>query len=119
MQVSINEAIQGREERVLAIKHDGTDAPYLVKCVRPYRQAAGASEAASNWRDNTASQNMFLNIFFLHPTMHRGAFAELMGFPCFLCPGLAIAGLIIAGAVTVVAAVLLGYGLFGPVEGVL
>jgi hypothetical protein len=33
--------------------------------------------------------------------------------------GLAIAGLIIAGAITVVAAVLLGYGLFGPVEGVL
>jgi hypothetical protein len=33
--------------------------------------------------------------------------------------GLAIAGLIIAGAVTVVAAVLLGYGLFGLVEGVL
>jgi hypothetical protein len=23
-------------------------------------------EAASNWRDNTASQNMFLNIFFVH-----------------------------------------------------
>jgi hypothetical protein len=33
--------------------------------------------------------------------------------------GLAIAGLIIAGAITVVAAVLLGYGLFGLVEGVL
>ena len=86
LQVSINEAIQGREERVLAIKHDGADAPYLVKCVRPHRQAAGTSEAASNWGDNTASQNMFLNIFFLHPTMQRGAFAELMGFPCFLCP---------------------------------
>ena len=26
---------------------------------------------------NTASRNMFLNIFFLHPTMHRGAVAEL------------------------------------------
>jgi hypothetical protein len=33
--------------------------------------------------------------------------------------GLAIAGLIIAGAIAVVAAVLLGYGLFGLVEGVL
>jgi hypothetical protein len=33
--------------------------------------------------------------------------------------GLAIAGLIIAGAITVVAAVLLGYGLFGLLEGVL
>jgi len=32
---------------------------------------------------------------------------------------LAIAGLIIAGVITVVAAVLLGYGLFGLVEGVL
>jgi hypothetical protein len=82
-QVSINEAIQSREERVFAIQHDGADAPYLVKCVWPYRQAAGTSEAASNWRENTASQNMFLNIFFLHPTMHGGALLDSWDFHAF------------------------------------
>src|SRR6476660_6803468 len=39
--------------------------------------------AASNWCDNTASQNMFLNIFFLHPTMHRGALLNSWDFHAF------------------------------------
>jgi hypothetical protein len=59
---------------------------------------------------------MFLNIFFVHPQMDRG---RCLTHGISMPSGLAIAGLIIASAVTVVSAVLLGYGVFALIEGVL
>jgi hypothetical protein len=43
--------------------------------------------ASIDERDNTASQNMFLNIFLVHLSIHRctGGAAELTGFQC-PCP---------------------------------
>ena len=53
--------------------------------------------AASNWCDNTASQNMFLNIFFLHPTMHGGPLLNSWDFMLSMPSGLAIAGFTAGG----------------------
>ena len=98
MQVSIHEAIQGpRKSAFLRLSTMGRMRLTSLNVYGPIAKQRELVRAASNWCDNTASQNMFLNIFFLHPTMHGGPLLNSWDFMLSMPSGLAIAGFTAGG----------------------